>query len=631
MANVAGKYNTYIGMRYVPIFAGTWDATADYEPLTIVSYQGNSYTSRTFVPAGTSLDNEKYWALTGNYNAQIEQYRQQVQKVQEDVDNAIAYIESAYYTPELYGAVGDGVADDTKAFHDMIANAMSNNIPIMIPETTYKIMQPFYIPEHLCLSNAGRYSNKSVIVAGKTEVFNEKQALNCISLRGLGLDTVNVQGGCYNATSDRAVLMVHSGNTVYAAQFDANMQTFYSKTQIATDGDTFHAGDLCFAPDLEKYFVVSGNSNIRVFDSSFNYVTTLTIPGESVYGIDYDLTNGCLITYLITTATSQSKIALMSTAGDILQAFNITFNRPNAETYTSYQSMAFDNGNIFFAASVFVDGYNYSNFAIYKLNTRTMTMEPEFITQLPNSAVECENAFFTPRGLIINGYSNNQKLYTVRLSNYYGEYIHTPAHIIYVNETAASSGDGSSAANAINDLDFAFLLASQTERDIRTVQITATNRNTAFTVQRFRGNIVVDCDAGFPFIFRHCNVKLVYNSHKVTVPNGIKFDATASIVDLQQATVILNNTEGIGVGDGSFWKLRGLTVSNASSQDNILARVYQEGTLQCEGCTSTAIDYIAKTHYGGVIFNTYNNSALVKPFEHRTAAATSEGVIIPAP
>lgn len=71
--------NTYVGMRYVPLFDGEWDATKDYEPLTVVSIDGNSYTSRTFVPAGVSpIGNPGYWAETGNYNAQIEAYRQEV-------------------------------------------------------------------------------------------------------------------------------------------------------------------------------------------------------------------------------------------------------------------------------------------------------------------------------------------------------------------------------------------------------------------------------------------------------------------------------------------------------------------------------------------------------------------------
>lgn len=71
----------YIGARYVPLIADpiTWDITKTYEPLTIVYYQGNSFTSRQAVPAGIDITNNDFWALTGNYNAQIEQYRTEVQ------------------------------------------------------------------------------------------------------------------------------------------------------------------------------------------------------------------------------------------------------------------------------------------------------------------------------------------------------------------------------------------------------------------------------------------------------------------------------------------------------------------------------------------------------------------------
>lgn len=74
----------YIGPRIVPIFGRkgeesiVWDNTAPYEPLTIVLYQGNSFTSRQYVPEGVEITNEEFWAETGNYNAQIEQYRREV-------------------------------------------------------------------------------------------------------------------------------------------------------------------------------------------------------------------------------------------------------------------------------------------------------------------------------------------------------------------------------------------------------------------------------------------------------------------------------------------------------------------------------------------------------------------------
>lgn len=71
--------NTYVGMRYVPLFDGDWNSEKDYEPLTVVNLEGNSYTSKTFVPAGVNpVGNPDYWAETGNYNAQIEAYRQEV-------------------------------------------------------------------------------------------------------------------------------------------------------------------------------------------------------------------------------------------------------------------------------------------------------------------------------------------------------------------------------------------------------------------------------------------------------------------------------------------------------------------------------------------------------------------------
>ena len=93
----------YIGSRYVPIFANPidWDDKREYEPLTIVSNKGNSYTSRQAVPKGIDITNEKYWALTGNYNSQVESYRQetknyvaQVGEYKQQVTDAVAKVDA---------------------------------------------------------------------------------------------------------------------------------------------------------------------------------------------------------------------------------------------------------------------------------------------------------------------------------------------------------------------------------------------------------------------------------------------------------------------------------------------------------------------------------------------------------
>lgn len=77
----------YVGARYVPKFADPieWDTERGYESLIIVTYKGESYTSKCPVPPGIDIKNERYWALTGAYNAQVEEYKNQVKDLSEQV------------------------------------------------------------------------------------------------------------------------------------------------------------------------------------------------------------------------------------------------------------------------------------------------------------------------------------------------------------------------------------------------------------------------------------------------------------------------------------------------------------------------------------------------------------------
>lgn len=79
----------YVGARYVPKFANpiAWDKNRSYEALEIVTYLNTSYTSKIPVPAGVDIDNSTYWVVTGNYNAQVESYRQEVRELAEQVEN----------------------------------------------------------------------------------------------------------------------------------------------------------------------------------------------------------------------------------------------------------------------------------------------------------------------------------------------------------------------------------------------------------------------------------------------------------------------------------------------------------------------------------------------------------------
>lgn len=142
-------YNLYVGARYVPIFSkennGQWTNTIPYEALTIVQYQGDSYTSAQPVPIGADITDTKYWRLTGQYNAQYVELAKKVNANSTEIDSLDMRMESVedtlstnmpyIATPQIYGAVGDGVHDDTTA----IQTCLSNHDNVHIPAGTYLI------------------------------------------------------------------------------------------------------------------------------------------------------------------------------------------------------------------------------------------------------------------------------------------------------------------------------------------------------------------------------------------------------------------------------------------------------------------------------------------------------------
>lgn len=149
----------YVGARYVPKFASPieWAADTSYEALTIVTFNNASYTSKVPVPptVGNPANNPLYWALTGNYNAQVEQYREETVNYNNDVQQyksetynvKIALDELAatvannkhVVTFEDYGAKGDGTTDDTQSITNAIQAANGKKLTLTSAGGTYLV------------------------------------------------------------------------------------------------------------------------------------------------------------------------------------------------------------------------------------------------------------------------------------------------------------------------------------------------------------------------------------------------------------------------------------------------------------------------------------------------------------
>lgn len=106
----------YIGARYVPKFfdfggSTEWREGVAYEALTIVTRNGNSFTSKIPVPSniGAPESNPTYWAATGIYNEQVASLSQAVSGLNEAVEG----VESDLNDFKEDGAIGtDNLADD---------------------------------------------------------------------------------------------------------------------------------------------------------------------------------------------------------------------------------------------------------------------------------------------------------------------------------------------------------------------------------------------------------------------------------------------------------------------------------------------------------------------------------------
>lgn len=156
----------YIGARYVPVFADPleWSSTKQYEPLTIVLHEGNSYTSRQFVPVGVEITNTSYWVLTGNYNAQVEQYRRETVRFTEEILGKMQVFDTVSemkQSPILregmkcktmgFNTINDGGG----AFYEIVTSATPNEMDVIKCGDYYAtlIVDDYITPEMLGCTN----------------------------------------------------------------------------------------------------------------------------------------------------------------------------------------------------------------------------------------------------------------------------------------------------------------------------------------------------------------------------------------------------------------------------------------------------------------------------------------------
>jgi hypothetical protein len=219
VSNMAIK--KYIGARYAPKFMGAWNKDIEYAALCVVYANDQSYVSRKTVPANTEITNTEFWIKSADWNAQVTQYNQNVERYEKEVlkysdtvndlvgktvytyntkddmsadkrvqlndtlmtcghakvndkkgsfykavattsSKAIALQNDLYAepfelteakdsdiaTPQQFGAIGDGIADDTAAVQ---AALNSDKGIVVIKAGTYNVKSMLSITNNVCV------------------------------------------------------------------------------------------------------------------------------------------------------------------------------------------------------------------------------------------------------------------------------------------------------------------------------------------------------------------------------------------------------------------------------------------------------------------------------------------------
>lgn len=153
----------YVGARYVPKLMGEWDKALQYEALSIVTYKGNSFTSKIPVPSNIDINNNDYWVSTGNYNAQIENYRNETREIKTRMNT---------YSIEFFGCVGDGETNCTQYLKNAIDFAIKNNITLTSQGGNYLITENIDIKTAIIDMCNGTITSNNTISVGDGELSN---------------------------------------------------------------------------------------------------------------------------------------------------------------------------------------------------------------------------------------------------------------------------------------------------------------------------------------------------------------------------------------------------------------------------------------------------------------------------
>lgn len=230
----------YVGARYVPKIMGEWNKALQYEALSVVTYMGNSFTSKVPVPANVEINNTDYWVNTGNYNAQVEEYRKEALAAKELANNTNSNLQ-AFKTNQTNTntELNNKINLTTSALNELKNVVFDGDTPSVI--TVAKDGGRFHtINEAITFAKGYCSRNNRVTILICNGVYKESIVLTKnpgIDLIGIGMPEIvsdaaypNGPANIYGDTYIEGIFFHSTSKTAYALHLDGSTDTSYGTT-----------------------------------------------------------------------------------------------------------------------------------------------------------------------------------------------------------------------------------------------------------------------------------------------------------------------------------------------------------------------------------------------------------------
>lgn len=235
----------YVGARYVPRLIGEWNKALQYEPLSIVTHLGNSFTSKVPVPVNIDITNTEYWVNTGNYNAQVEEYRREALEAKQLANNTSTALDAFKQNQSNINNEFEAKMNlTTSSLNDLKTVVFAGDTPSVI--TVAKSGGRFHtINEAITFAKGYCSRNNRVTILICGGVYNESIVLTKnpgIDLIGIGMPEIvssasypNGAANIYGDTYIDGIFFHSTSDSAYAFHLDGSTDTSYGTTVTAVN------------------------------------------------------------------------------------------------------------------------------------------------------------------------------------------------------------------------------------------------------------------------------------------------------------------------------------------------------------------------------------------------------------